>query len=339
VQDKLYFSSSISGCMEPLLEVRDLHVDYFTDGMPPVQVLRGVSFTVGKNEAVGILGESGCGKSTLALAILRLLPFGSRVRGAVFYKSRDLVNLPEREMEKLRGAEVSLVFQDASSSLHPTLRVGTQIADVAAAHHRGWSATRRREGTEAILREVGFDDADRIYASYPHQLSGGQQQRIAIAQALISEPSLLIADEPTSSLDTTVQAEILALLKRLRREHNLALVFISHNPAVLAEMADRLLVVYAGQIVEEGSVQQVLSSPLHPFATALLRCVPKEVRHNKADRSLSAIPGSPPDPAETPVGCPFAPRCSGRMDICGSRMPAETQPEPDRKVRCFKYGG
>jgi oligopeptide/dipeptide ABC transporter ATP-binding protein len=323
--------------MEPLLEVCDLHVDYFSDGTPPAQVLRGLSFAVGKNEAVGILGESGCGKSTLALAILRLLPFGSRVNGAILYKSRDLVSLPEREMEKLRGAEVSLIFQDAGSSLHPTLRVGTQIADVAAAHRRQWSARQRREGTEAILKEVGFDQVDRIYASYPHQLSGGQQQRIAIAQALISGPSLLIADEPTSSLDTTVQAEILALLKRLRREHNLALIFISHNPAVLAEIADRLLAVYAGQIVEEGSAKQVLNSPLHPFAAALLQCVPKAVRGTGG--KLSAIPGSPPDPAETPSGCPFAPRCTERMDICSSRMPAETQPQPDRKVRCFKYGG
>jgi oligopeptide/dipeptide ABC transporter ATP-binding protein len=323
--------------MEPLLEVRDLHVDYFSDGTPPARVLRGLSFAVAKNEAVGILGESGCGKSTLALAILRLLPFGSRVNGAIFYKSRDLVTLSEREMEKLRGAEVSLIFQDAGSSLHPTLRVGTQIADVAAAHRKEWSARQRREGTEAILKEVGFDQVDRIYASYPHQLSGGQQQRIAIAQALISGPSLLIADEPTSSLDTTVQAEILALLKRLRREHNLALIFISHNPAVLAEMAERLLVVYAGQIVEEGSATQVLNSPLHPFAAALLQCVPKDVPGT--DRRLSVIPGSAPDPAETPSGCPFAPRCTERMDICSSRMPAETQPQPDRKVRCFKYGG
>lgn len=323
--------------MEPLLEVRDLHVDYCSDGMPSAHVLRGVSFTVGKKECVGILGESGCGKSTLALAILRLVPPGSRIKGTISYKSQELVNLPEREMEKLRGAEVSLIFQDASSSLHPTLRVGTQISDVAAAHHREWSASRRRQATEAILREVGFDHVERIYASYPHQLSGGQQQRIAIAQALISGPSLLIADEPTSSLDTTVQAEILALLKRLRRDHGLGLVFISHNPAILAEMADRILVVYAGQIVEEGSVRQVLQAPLHPFAAALLRCVPRDAGHN--DDLLVAIPGSAPDPAETPAGCPFAPRCADRMQTCASRMPAEMQPQPEHNVRCFKYGG
>lgn len=323
--------------MEPLLEVRDLHVEYSSNGMPPAHVLRGVSFTVGKNESVGILGESGCGKSTLALAILRLLPPGSRIRGAISYKSQELVNLPEREMEKLRGAEVSLIFQDASSSLHPTLRVGTQISDVGAAHHREWSARESRQATEAILKEVGFEQVERIYTSYPHQLSGGQQQRIAIAQALISGPSLLIADEPTSSLDTTTQAEILALLKRLRRQHNLGLVFITHNPAILAEMADRILVVYAGQIVEEGSVRQVLKSPLHPFPAALLRCVPAKTGHD--DDLLVAIPGSPPDPAETPAGCPFAPRCAERMEICASRMPDEMQPQPERKVRCFKYGG
>jgi oligopeptide/dipeptide ABC transporter ATP-binding protein len=325
--------------MEPLLEVRDLHVDYLSDAAPAAQVLRGVSFVVGKNECLGILGESGCGKSTLALAILRLLPACSRVKGAISYKARELVNLPEREMEKLRGAEVSLIFQDSSSSLHPTLRAGTQIAEVAAAHHRDWSRRQCREAAEAILKEVGFENAKHIYASYPHQLSGGQQQRVVIAQALISRPPLLIADEPTSSLDTTTQAETLTLLKRLRQKHNLALLFISHNPAILAEMADRILVVYAGQIVEEGNVSQVLTFPLHPFTHALLQCIPREAPHNGTDPQLSALPGNPPDPAETPVGCPFAPRCTERMEICASRMPAEVQPQPGRKVRCFKYGG
>jgi oligopeptide/dipeptide ABC transporter ATP-binding protein len=325
--------------MEPLLEVRDLHVDYLCDAAPTAQVLRGVSFAIGKNEAVGILGESGCGKSTLALAILRLLPACARVKGAISYKARELTGLPDREMEKLRGAEVSLIFQDPSRSLHPTLRAGTQIADVAAAHQREWSRRQCRDAAKAILKEVSFEDAERIYASYPHQLSGGQQQRVVFAQALISRPSLLIADEPTSSLDTTMQAEILSLLNHLRQEHSLALVFISHNPAILAEMADRILVVYAGQIVEEGPVNQVLTSPLHPFTHALLQCVPREAPHNGADRRLSTIPGSPLDPAETAEGCPFAPRCAQRMEVCASRMPAEVQPQQGRKVRCFKYGG
>ncbi len=325
--------------MEPLLEVRDLHVDYLCDAAPVAQVLRGVSFTVGRNESLGILGESGCGKTTLALAILRLLPACARVKGAISYKARELVGLPEREMEKLRGAEVSLIFQDPGRSLHPTLLAGTQIAEVAAAHHREWSRRHCREAAKAILKEVGFENAERIYAAYPHQLSGGQQQRVVIAQALIGRPPLLIADEPTSSLDTTMQAEILTLLNQLRQAHKLALVFISHNPAILAEMADRILVVYAGQIVEEGAVHQVLTSPLHPFTRALLQCVPREAPHAAADRQLSAIPGSPPDPAETAEGCPFALRCAERTEICASRMPAEVQPQPDRKVRCFKYGG
>jgi oligopeptide/dipeptide ABC transporter ATP-binding protein len=325
--------------MKPLLEIRDLHVDYLGDGAPTAQVLRGVSFAVGRNESLGILGESGCGKTTLALAILRLLPACWRIRGAISYNARELVGLPEREMEKLRGAEVSLIFQDPSTSLHPTLRAGTQIADVAAAHHRKWSRRQCREAAQAILKEVGFENAERIYASYPHQLSGGQQQRVVIAKALISRPPLLIADEPTSSLDTTMQAEILTLLNQLRQEHTLALVFISHNPAILAEMVDRILVVYAGQIVEEGPVHQVLTSPLHPFTHALLQCVPREAAHNGADRRLSPIPGSPPDPAETAAGCPFAPRCAERMEVCASRMPTEVQPQPGRKVRCFKYGG
>jgi peptide/nickel transport system ATP-binding protein len=325
--------------MEPLLEVRDLHVDYLANGAPPAKVLRGVNLCIHENESVGILGESGSGKSTLAAAVLRLLPASARVQGAVSYKCRELLQLSEREIENVRGADVSLIFQDAASSLHPMLRVGTQVADVAAAHHKEWSGRQCREAVRGILKEVGFQDVERIYDSYPHELSGGQQQRIVIAQALVSRPSLLIADEPTSSLDTTVQAEVLGLLKRLRRDQNLALLFITHNPAVLAEMVDRVVVIYAGHIVESGAVHQVLSSPLHPFTQALLKCVPDMPGLNGPVRRLSAIPGNAPDPAERPDGCAFAPRCADRTEICSSRMPGETEPQPERKVCCFKYGG
>jgi oligopeptide/dipeptide ABC transporter ATP-binding protein len=326
--------------MEPILQVRDLHVDYASDGTPPARVLRGISFSVGKGEAIGWLGESGCGKSTLALAILGLLPASARVTcGSIHFQERELVGLPERAMETIRGAALSLIFQDPGSALHPILRVGTQIADVIAAHHRDWPRRRCREAAATALNEVGLADSGRFYASYPHQLSGGQRQRVVIAQALACRPALLIADEPTSSLDSTVQAEILALLNRLRRELDLSLVFISHNPAVLAEIADRILVIYAGQIVEEGGAQDILDSPLHPFTRALLRCVPHHQKRNQVPQPLSVIPGNPPDPAETFTGCVFAPRCAERMAICDTTMPAEVQPEMGRTVRCFKYNG
>jgi oligopeptide/dipeptide ABC transporter ATP-binding protein len=325
--------------MEPLLQVRDLRVDYLSDGAPPSSVLRGLGFSVGQGESIGLLGESGCGKSTLALAILGLLPASARVTcGSIRFQEQELLGLPEGAMETVRGAALSLIFQDPGSALHPLLRVGTQIADVIAAHHRDWTGRRCREAAAIALKEVGLTDSGRFYASYPHQLSGGQRQRVVIAQALACRPALLIADEPTSSLDTTVQAEILTLLKSLHQERNLTLLFISHNPAVLAEIADRLLVIYAGQIVEEGSTPEVLASPLHPFTRALLRCLPRDRQCNQTPQ-LSGISGSAPDPSEASTGCVFAPRCAERMEICSTRMPAEVQPERGRSVRCFKYGG
>jgi oligopeptide/dipeptide ABC transporter ATP-binding protein len=325
--------------MEPLLQVRDLQVDYLSGGPPASSVLRGISLSVGNGESIGLLGDSGCGKSTLALAILGLLPASARVTGgSIFFQEQELVGLPERAMETIRGAALSLIFQDPSSALHPILRVGTQIADVVAAHQRDWSRRRCREAAALALNEVGLTDSERFYASYPHQLSGGQRQRVVIAQALACRPALLIADEPTSSLDSTVQAEVLTLLKSLRQERNLSLLFISHNPAVLAEIADRVFVIYAGQIVEEGSTPEVLASPLHPFTRALLRCLPRDRQRNQIPQ-LSGISGSPPDPAETSTGCVFARRCAERMEICSTRMPAEVQPELGHSVRCFKYGG
>jgi oligopeptide/dipeptide ABC transporter ATP-binding protein len=325
--------------MQPLLQVRDLRVDYLSDGAPPSSVLRGLSFSVGQGESIGLLGESGCGKSTLALAILGLLPASARVTcGSIRFQEQELLGLPEGAMETIRGAALSLIFQDPSSALHPILRVGTQIADVIAAHHRDWSRRQCRETAAIALNEVGLTDRGRFYASYPHQLSGGQRQRVVIAQALACRPALLIADEPTSSLDSTVQAEILTLLQSLRQERKLSLLFISHNPAVLAEIADRVLVIYGGQIVEQGSTPDVVASPLHPFTRALLRCLP---RGRQGDQILqfTGISGSPPDPSETSTGCVFAGRCAERMEICRARMPAEVQPKMGHSIRCFKYGG
>ena len=325
--------------MQFLLEVRDLRVDYVSDGLPPAWVLRGITLTVAEGECLGILGESGCGKTTLALALLGLLPDSAALReGSICLRGRDLLRFTEREIEKLRGEELSIVFQDPSSALHPVRRVGAQLTDVIYAHRPGLSGGQRRELGEATLKEVGLADTERIFFSYPHELSGGQRQRVVIAQALVCRPALLIADEPTSSLDTTVQAEILALLNRLRRERRLSLIFISHNPAVISEVADRVVVIYAGQIVEEGSAREVLVSPLHPFTQALLSCLPTDKGGSQVFPA-AALLGTAPDPVETPLGCAFAPRCKDRMAECELRMPAEVCAQPGRQVRCFKYGG
>lgn len=325
--------------MQSVLEVRDLRVDYLSDGLAPARVLRGISLNLAEGECLGILGESGCGKTTLALAVLGLLPNSAAVRGgSICFGGRELLQFSEGEMEKLRGAELSLVFQEPSSALHPVRRVGAQLTDVIAAHRPSLSAGQRRELADVALSEAGLADTERISASYPHELSGGQQQRVVIAQALVCRPGLLIADEPTSSLDTTVQAEILALLNRLRKDRRLALIFISHNPAVLSEVADRIVVIYAGQIVEEGSAREVLVAPLHPFTQALLSCLPSD-KGVKQVSLAPALPGIAPDPAETPLGCAFAPRCKDRMAECERQMPAEVNAQPGRHVRCFKYGG
>jgi len=325
--------------MQFVLEVRDLRVDYVSDGLPSARVLRGITLNVAEHEGLGILGESGCGKTTFALALLRLLPDSATVReGSICLMGRDLLQFTEREMEKLRGAQLSIVFQDPSSALHPVRRVGVQLIDVIGAHRPDLSREQRRELSEATLKEVGLADTERIFSSYPHELSGGQRQRVVIAQALVCRPGLLVADEPTSSLDATVQAEILALLNRLRRERRLSLIFISHNPAVISEVADRVVVLYAGQIVEEGSAREVLASPLHPFTQALLSCLGTDKGLNKVSRA-TPLPGAPPDPAKTPLGCAFAPRCKDRMAECERQMPAEVCAQPGRHVRCFKYGG
>jgi oligopeptide/dipeptide ABC transporter ATP-binding protein len=319
--------------MKPLLEVVDLTVEYSSESG---KALCGLSFDIGEGESVGILGESGSGKSTLALAILRVLPAAAQIRsGMITLLGRNLLELPEHEMQTVRGNDVSLVFQDAGASLHPFLRIGDQIREVLKAHGRG-SAAQRRLVTETLLRRVGFDAIERIYRAYPHQLSGGQRQRAAIAQAISCHPRLLIADEPTSSLDNTLQLEVLGLLRGLRAEYGLSVLFISHDPAVLEEVADRILVMYAGRIVEEGRAIDVLSSPQHPFTQALLSTITgvplkKQDAEHRFAGSGTAILGASD-------GCRFASRCPDRSAVCETREPSVVTIGEGRKVRCFKYG-
>ena len=336
-----------------LLEVRDLTVHYEDGEDDPVVAVDSLDLNVRPGEVVGILGESGCGKSSLALALLGLLaPGGVIASGSVRFHSRDhsreLVGLSESEMRRLRGAEISLIFQEPALALHPTRRVGEQIVEVIHAHDASrWRGRRgrHREAARELLLEVGFRPEDEIYHAFPHQLSGGQRQRIVIAQALAHRPDLVVADEPTASLDSVTQGQILDLLGSLRERLGVAFLLISHDPLVLEAMADRVLVMYAGRRVEEGACDQILDGPLHPYTAGLLACRPPAGRPEGGPRPLPTLAGRAPEVRGLGPGCRFAPRCVDRMDRCETQDPKDEEPRDDEpgkdtgchKVRCFKY--
>jgi oligopeptide/dipeptide ABC transporter ATP-binding protein len=321
-----------------LLEVRDLAVEYRPPRGAPVAAVRGVSLDVDAGEAVGLLGESGCGKTTLLLAILGLLPDSARVvAGSIRFRGEELLALSGSELRRVRGAKLSIVFQDPDLALNPVRRVGSQIAEVVRAH-RDQSARRCREDALDTLAEVGFDEPVRIYHAYPHELSGGQRQRVVIAQALACRPSLLVADEPTASLDSTTQAELRALLAHLQARFDLGMLVASHDLRALAALAGRVLVMYAGALVEAGTPAQVFGDPLHPYTRGLSRAFPRPAAAG-APRRIEAIPGAPPDAARLPPGCAFEPRCADRVRSCAERPPTEVEPSPGRRVRCVLHGG
>lgn len=324
-----------------LLEVRDLTVRYLpAEGSAPVVAVDRLSLEIRPAEVLGILGESGCGKSSLAAALLGLLPPGGEIAGgSVRLAGRELVGLDERELRRVRGAEVSLVFQEPGLALHPTRRVGEQVVEVIRAH-RPWKKRRCRELAVELLAEVGFPNPEELYHAYPHQLSGGERQRIVIAQALACRPALVVADEPTASLDATIERQVLELLERLRERFEVAFLFISHDPLVLAEVADRILVMYAGRRAEEGPRDAVVQRPLHPYTEGLLACLPRPGTA-AGRRPLPTLPGSAPMIHEVEAGCRFEPRCPYRMDRCRDRDPEETVPGPAaaHRVSCFRYSG
>jgi len=323
-----------------LLEVRDLAVELRGDDGVAARVVDEASFDLAAGEALGVLGESGGGKTTLALALLGLLPPRGRVVGGrVLFRGRDLLRVVEQGLARLRGDEISMVFQEPGISLSPCLRAGHQVADVVRAH-RDWSRRRCRQEALGVLESVGFDDPERIFRAYPHELSGGQRQRVVIAQALVCRPALVVADEPTAALDATTQAEIVALLEDLKARLGLALVFISHDAALLASLADRLVVVYAGQIVESGPRDEIYRRPAHPYTRELLRCAPRRPPAGTASGRprLPVVPGAPPDPANWTYGCRFEPRCGDRMEICARRPPALFA-VGDSRARCFRHEG
>lgn len=320
-----------------LLEIKNLRTYFFTDeGV--VNAVDGVDLRVARGETLGLVGESGCGKSVTALSIMRLVDSPGRiVGGQVLFDGQDLLAVPEREMCHIRGNRISMIFQQPISSLNPVFKVGDQIAEVLEIHQAlGEEAGRKR--TIEMLRLVGIPDAERRYDAFPHELSGGMAQRVMIAMALATVPDLLIADEPTTALDVTIQAQILDLMRELRERVGTTIILITHDLGVVAEMADNVAVMYAGQIVEYSDVFTIFAQPKHPYTVALLRSIPVlgQVREK-----LDVIPGSVPSLVDLPKGCRFANRCEARvrhnLHICTTEDPPMYQVGPKQTARCFLY--
>jgi peptide/nickel transport system ATP-binding protein len=321
---------------EPLLEVADLRTWFFTrDGI--VRAVDGVSFHVTPGETLAIVGESGCGKSVTALSVLRLIPSppGRIVSGKIRFAGRDLLDLSEAHMREVRGNEISMIFQEPMTSLNPVLTIGRQIAETLTLH-QGLSRAKALARAVDMLRVVHIPEAERRIAEYPHQLSGGMRQRVMIAMALACNPKLLIADEPTTALDVTIQAQILDLMRELKQKIDAAIVLITHDLGVVAEMAQRVVVMYAGKKAEEAPVGPLFRRPLHPYTKGLLNSVPRLGATLAGDRApLAEIPGTVPSLKETIPGCPFEARCTFATDLCRREMPQFEEKEPGHFAACF----
>ena len=315
----------------PLLSVRSLAVE-FGVGNDAVRAVDGVSFEVGRGETVALVGESGSGKSTIGLAVMGLLPRGQGhiVCGEVRFRGTEVTRADERTMERLRGAHMSMVFQDPLSALNPVLTVGRQVREMFT-YHRGMSRAKARAATIELLKRVRMPDAVRRYKQYPQQFSGGMRQRVVIAMALALDPELIIADEPTTALDVTVQARIMELLDDLTAARGSGLLLITHDLGVVAGTADRVYVLYAGRVMESGPIREVYESPANPYTVGLLRSVPTLAQ---VGSSLTPIPGSPPEPGARPAGCPFQPRCRFARDRCREEQPDLVEVRPGRFSAC-----
>jgi peptide/nickel transport system ATP-binding protein len=323
--------------MAALLEVEDLKVEFDTwDGR--VRVLDGVSFSVNAGETLGIVGESGCGKSMTALAIMGLVPqpAGHVTGGRIAFDGVDLLRSGEERLRELRGDRIAMIFQEPMTSLNPVFPVGEQIAE-AARLHRGLSAAEARRRSIEMLKAVHIPEAERRVDEYPHQFSGGMRQRVMIAMALVCEPQVLIADEPTTALDVTVQAQIFDLLEELRETRGTAIVLITHDMGAIAEMADRVVVMYAGRKVEDGGVEEILSQPAHPYTQGLLSCRPQlHLGRGAGDRSLlQEIPGMVPPLHLLGRGCTFAERCTQALQRCREAPPRETGVRAGHRAACW----
>ncbi len=319
-----------------LLQIENLQTHFDTrDGA--LRAVDGVSLAIAPAQTLALVGESGCGKSLTALSILRLVPPPGRIAGGhILFHDRDLLALPESDMRGVRGNRIAMIFQEPMTSLNPLLRVGEQIGEVLRLHRRA-SARAARERSIELLRRVGLDAPEQRIRDYPHQLSGGMRQRVMIAMALACEPELLIADEPTTALDVTIQAQILALLRELQQQSGLAMLCITHDLAVVAQIADAVCVMYAGRIVEQAATAELFARPLHPYTRALLRSTPR-IAQSTAGQRLPVIPGEVPRAAQRPTGCAFHPRCElGRADEqCKSAGPALRQAGDGHMSACWK---
>lgn len=324
--------------MASILEIQNLHVAYRLRNGASVPALEGVSFSLEPGEILGVLGESGSGKSTLATSLLKLFPSNAIVAsGAVLFEGRDLFQAQSEDLRSIRGGRISLIFQEPSVALHPTMRVSQQVRRVLAAHRMGNSEELDRRTSEVFERLFG-EGSERIARSYPHQLSGGQRQRILIAQAIACRPTIVVADEPTASLDPTTQMEILDVFRALRISMGLTMIFITHSPPLLSAFADRILVLYAGRVVELGPAKEVLISPRHPYTQALFRSIPVlDEPHDGGKRNLPTIGRGSDIPSLPRSGCRFEPRCAERMEICKSKDPGFVNLNPSHVVSCFRY--
>jgi oligopeptide/dipeptide ABC transporter ATP-binding protein len=319
-----------------LLEVKNLQTHFFSDD-GVVKAVDDVSFGLNEGESLGIVGESGCGKSVTSLSIMRLVAHPGKVAGGtILYKGKDLLGMPESEMRKIRGNEISMIFQEPMTSLNPVFTVGYQIAEAIMLHQKK-SKAEAMTMAAAMLKLVAIPDPDKRVNDYPHQLSGGMRQRVMIAMALSCNPKLLIADEPTTALDVTIQAQILDILRDLRTRFGLSTILITHNLGVVAEFAERVIVMYTGKVREEAPVLELFKNPLHPYTQGLMNSMPK--LGQKGHTRLPTIEGMVPDLLHLPTGCSFYDRCPKRMDHCKTSEPPLLEVAPGHKVACYLYGG
>ncbi len=315
-----------------ILKVKDLEVSFLTYA-GEVKAIRGLSFDVNMGEAIAIVGESGSGKSVTAQSIMQLIPTppGVYKKGEIFFEDRDLLKLSNKQMEKVRGSSIGMIFQDPMTSLNPTMTVGRQISEGLIKHQNLGRIEARKRSIE-LLRLVGIPNPEIRIKQYPHEFSGGMRQRAMIAIAIACNPNLLIADEPTTALDVTIQAQILELMKDLQKKLNTSIILITHDLGVVANIAQRVIVMYAGKIIEMGTKDDIFYNPQHPYTWALLRSVP---RLDSKGTHLLSIEGTPPDMIEPPSGCAFYPRCEYAMEICTQLIPDETVLTDDHKVYCW----
>jgi oligopeptide/dipeptide ABC transporter ATP-binding protein len=320
----------------PLLTIRNLETHFFSAGKV-IRALDGISFEIQEGEVFGLVGETGCGKSVTALSILRLIPYppGKIVAGAIRFKDTDILSLSPDQMRAVRGKEISMIFQEPMTSLNPVFRIGDQMREVIMLHQR-LGKTAAWEAAVRMLERVRIPDARKVAGQYPHQLSGGMRQRVMIAMELSCQPALLIADEPSTALDVTIQAQILQLLKEMKKEMGTSILLITHDLGVVAEMCDRVAVMYAGSIVEQAEAIEIFEHPKHPYTQGLWGAIPLI---NQEKESLAVIPGTVPDLGRLPQGCKFHPRCPHRFEPCDGERPPMVEVSPGHHAACYLYGG